>query len=48
MMKIKDELAELPSDGTKLDDIEKEEEIETPADSQPEKKEEEEKEEKER
>jgi len=47
MMKIKDELAELPSDGTKLDDIEKEEEIETPADSQPEKKEEEEKEEKE-
>ena len=48
MDEIKEELAELPSDGTKLEDIEKEvgkeEEIETPAESQPEKKEEEEKE----
>ena len=39
-MEIKEELAELPSDGTKLDDIEKEEEIETPAESPAEKKEE--------
>ncbi|MDH4127321.1 MAG: hypothetical protein OEV44_01110 [Spirochaetota bacterium] len=43
-MDIKDELAELPSDGEKLEDIEKEEEIETSEDSQSEKKEEEEKE----